>query len=205
VIETDDFVGTAQKTTGHDPQEKSSAIARLLDRPASEEFLREVTASVARKKTETAIGAKSIVIFRIGTEWLSLSTAVFLEVADRATVRRLPGHLSGLVNVRGELILCVSLGAVLGLGEAPKKPETENSIASGRLMICKLDDLRLAFPVSEVYGLHRYDPKELRPAPATLARATGGTYTLGVLPWRDNMVGCLDHELLFYSINKGLL
>jgi chemotaxis-related protein WspD len=34
--------------------------------------------------------------------------------------------------------------------------------------------------------------------------AAAGTYTLGMLPWNDRTVGCLDDELLFYALNKGL-
>jgi chemotaxis signal transduction protein len=55
-----------------------------------------------------------------------------------------------------------------------------------------------------VYGLHRYHPRDLRNAPATLSKAAKGVYTLGVLAWKDKIVGCLDDELLFYALNKGL-
>jgi len=71
-------------------------------------------------------------------------------------------------------------------------------------MICKRGDARLVFQVSEVYGLHRYHPRELKNAPATLARSAEGIYTFGVVRWKDKIVGCLDDELLFYTLNKSL-
>lgn len=188
--------------------ESHASVARLLDREVTEESLRESTAQVAAVKTVVELGTKSVVIFRIGAEWFGLPTSVLQEIGSRSTVRTLPGHqggiLSGLVNVRGDLLLCVALGVVLGVdhttvGTEPRKPDS-----SERLMICKRNDARLAFEVSEVYGLHRYSPRELRNAPATLARAAEGIYTLGVVCWKDKIVGCLDDELLFYTLNKSL-
>jgi chemotaxis-related protein WspD len=182
--------------------------ARLLDREVSEESLRESTANVAAKKNVVELGAKSVTIFRIGTEWLVLPTEVVLAIGDRSTVRRLPGRrsgiLSGLVNVRGELLLCVALAVVLGLDQPSEGPEGGKPASSERLMICKRRDARLAFQVSEVHGLHRYHPRDLRNAPATLSKAAAGIYTIGVVPWKDRMVGCLDDELLFYTFSKGL-
>jgi chemotaxis-related protein WspD len=188
--------------------EPRSSAAHLLDREVPEESLRESTAQVAAKNTVVELGTKSVVIFRIGKEWLALSTDLLQEIGDRCIVRRLPDHrggiLSGLVNVRGELLVCVALEAVLGLDKAAGEPETGKSASTERLMICKRGDARLAFQASEVYGLHRYHPRDLRSPPATLAKAEKGIYTLGVVPWKDRMVGCLDDELLFYTFNKGL-
>jgi chemotaxis-related protein WspD len=185
-----------------------SHASRLLDREVEEDSLRESTAQVAAIKTLVELGTKSVVIFRIGAEWFALPTGVLQEIGDRSTVRTLPGYqggiLSGLVNVRGELLLCVALGVVLAVDKGAAGLETGKRSSSERLMICKRDDSRLAFQVSEVYGLHRYHPRELRNAPATLARAAEGIYTLGVVRWKDKFVGCLDDELLFYTLNKSL-
>jgi len=52
--------------------------------------------------------------------------------------------------------------------------------------------------------VQRYDPRDLRQVPATLAKAAQGAYTVGILPWKGRTVGCLDDELLFYALNKGL-
>jgi chemotaxis-related protein WspD len=177
-----------------------ASLSRLLDREVSEDDLREWTAHVAAEKNVVAVGTKSVVIFRIGAEWLALPTSVFQEVAEGCKLRTLPHHrggiLSGLVNVRGELLLCVSLEALLGL-------EKTAEVKLGRLLICNPPGGRLAFPVSEVHGVHRYHPGDLRDAPATLSKAAD-IYIAGVLPWKDRTVGCLDEQLLFYALDKGL-
>ena len=181
-----------------------TAVSQLLDREVSEDDLREWTAQVAAAKSVAELGTKSVVIFRLGAELLALPTGLFQEVGEQCTLRSLPHHrggiLSGIVNVRGELLLCVSLEALLGL-ETPAIAEGRSS--AGRLLICNASGGRLAFPVSEVYGVHRYCPGDLRDAPATLAKAAG-IYITGVLPWKDKTVGCLDDELLFYALDKGL-
>jgi chemotaxis-related protein WspD len=98
--------------------EKRAAI-QLLDREVPEDSLREQTAHVALRERAIDRGTKSIVIFRIGVEWLGLPTDVFQEVAEECTVHTLPhrrgGMVAGLVNVRGELLLCVALETLLGL------------------------------------------------------------------------------------------
>jgi chemotaxis-related protein WspD len=150
------------------------------------------------------VGTNSVVIFRIGTEWLALPTGMLQEVSERCAIRTLPHHragiLRGLVNVRGELLVCVSLEALLG---AEKAAEQKKEGSPARLLICNPPGGRLAFPVSEVHGVHHYHPEDLRPSPATLAKA-GGVYIVGVLPWKDRTVGCIDGELLFYALDKGL-
>jgi chemotaxis-related protein WspD len=180
-----------------------TSVSRLLDRDVSEYDLREWTAQVSASKYVVEAGTKSVVIFRLGTELLALPTGLFQEVGEPSTLRSLPhqggGILSGVVNVRGELLLCVSLEALLGL----TTPVLQKGSFLGRLLICNPNGGRLAFPVSEVHGVHRYCPGDLRDAPATLAKAAG-IYITGVLPWKDKTVGCLDDELLFYALDKGL-
>jgi chemotaxis-related protein WspD len=183
--------------------QRRASLSRLLDREVSEDYLREWSAHVAAEQNVVQVGTRSAVIFRVGAEWLALPTGVFQEVSERSTIRTLPHHrggiLSGLVNIRGELVLCVSLEALLGLEKAAEKKES----SPGRLLICKPVGGRIAFPVSEVHGVHHYHPGDLRPSPATLTKAAG-VYIVNVLPWKDRTVGCLDDELLFYALDKGI-
>ena len=116
---------------------------------------------------------------------------------------RVNGILSGLVNVRGELLLSVALDVMLGLATPAGGSVSKDETTKGRLLVCNRDGNRLAFFVSEVHGVHHYHPRDLRDIPATLAKATV-TYTVGILHWRDHAVGCLDDELLFYAFSKGL-
>lgn len=188
--------------------EHSVSAARLLDREVSEDYLREWTAHIAAEKNAVEPGTKSVVIFRIGAEWLALPVDVFQEVAERCRVHGLPhrrgGLIQGLVNVRGELLLCVALDVLLGLEKANEVSGTGERSSRARLLVCNRGGGRLALAVSEVFGVHRYHPKDLRDIPATLTKAEAGAYTTGVVPWRGRTVGCLDDQLVFYALNKGL-
>ena len=178
---------------------------RLLDRDSPEDYVREWTERIAQEKQTVETGTVSVAIFRIGVEWLALPTGIFQEVAEQCPVHTLPHRtgsaVAGLVNVRGELLVCVSLGKVLGL--ADESGANTKARIFKRLLVANRDGNRLAFPVDEVFGLHRYHPRELNPAPATLAQGKV-SYTIGMLPWRDKTVGCLDDELLFYTLHKSL-
>jgi chemotaxis-related protein WspD len=186
--------------------ENRDAAVGLLDRETPEDWLRERTMRVAIREQLADRGTKSIVIFRIGVEWLGLATDVFQEVAEECTIHTLPhrrsGILGGLVSVRGELLLCVNLGALLGVDPAPET--TGAGKKTPHLLVCNRKGDRLSFIVNEVFGIHRYNPAELRAAPVTLAKAATGAWTFGMLPWNGRTVGCLDDELVFYALNKGL-
>ena len=185
----------------------SAAGIQMLDRPLAPGYLEEWTELLARPKRARVTGTKSVVIFRIGQEWLALPAQVFQEVAECRARHSLPHRdnkiVLGLANIRGELLVCVSLGELLGLEVAPvTKKETQHSIYE-RLLVVSREGQRLVFPVNEVYGIHRYHPTELKEIPATVSQATA-KYSHGVLTWQDKTVGCLDDELAFYTLNRRL-
>ncbi len=101
----------------------SAGAAELLDGDAPAGYLAEWTSHFAQPKRAEDIETRSIVIFRIGSEWLALPTSVVMEVANLLPIHSLPhrqsGAVLGLANVRGELLICVSLGQVVGVEKAP--------------------------------------------------------------------------------------
>lgn len=183
----------------------SSAGTRLLDRDLPANYRREWTELFSRKKPIAVPGKVSIVIFRIDTEWLALPIPVFQEVVEQRSIHSLPhrrqGIVLGLTNIRGELLICVSVGRLLGLEREVKK-EKPRTIYD-RLLVVQWNSSRLVFPVDEVHGLHRYHPDELKEVPATLAK-NAANYGRGILSWSGKSVGCLDEELLFYALNRSL-
>jgi chemotaxis-related protein WspD len=189
------------------PVERSTSGAlRLLDREPPPDYLRDWTARIAAEKAVADAGTTSAVIFRIGAECLALPTKIFQEVAEHCLMHSLPHRsiavVAGLVNVRGELLVCASLAVLLDLEPTVEEKKDSARNSARRLLVVNRSGNRLAFPVDEVFGVHRYHPRELRPVPDTL-RKTTANYTMGILPWRDRTVGCLDEELLFYMLNKS--
>ena len=190
-----------------DPVSALSGSLLLLDRESPADYRREWTERIAAERESAAAGTEAALIFRIGNEWLALPPRIFQQVAEHCPVHSLPhrrdGIVLGIANIRGELIVCVSLGAALGLEKEKDKEAASGHGVRRRLLVANRAGNRLAFPVDEVHGVRRYHPAELRPLPATLSES-GVTYTTGLLSWGDRTVGCLDDELLFYTLNRSL-
>ncbi len=186
----------------------ASAAAQLLDRPLPDDYRAAATEHFAATKTVAEATTESVVLFRVGLEWLALPTAMFQEIAAVRPIHSLPhrrgGAVLGLGNVRGELIVCVSLARALAIEPVPAAGAGEGaSRAHQRLLVVHRDGQRIAFPVDEVHGVHRFHRRALQAVPATVARATAA-HTAAVLRWREHTVGCLDAERLWATLNRNL-
>lgn len=185
----------------------STAAADLLDTGTPSDYVDFWTQQLAQEKTLTELDTHSIVVFRIGDEWLALPTTLFKEIAGIGPIHSVPhrrnGVVLGLVNIRGELLVCVSLREVLGLAQAGERKRDKHHVTAERFMVIQHEDSRAVCPVDEVYGIRRYHPRDLMPVPATLAKAAA-TYTLALLSWQQKSVGLLDDQLLFYTLNRSL-
>lgn len=183
----------------------SNAGVRLLNRPLPADYRREWTDHFTQRKKLAAQTNTSAVLFRLGAEWLALRTQILQEVAERRRVHSLPhrrhGIVLGLVNIRGELLICVSLGHFLGLENLPSRELLRTSHA--RLLVVNWEASRLVFPVDEIPGTHRFNLQELSAPPATVAKSNY-CYTKGLIYWRDRGVGFLDASLLFPALNRSL-
>lgn len=186
----------------------SSAASRMLDRERSAVAVDDATRLFAAEKTRDQQADQSAFLFRVGGEWLALPTAALDEVADLRAIHSLPhrrsGVVLGLVNVRGELLVCVSLAQLLGIEPVVEGQASRTQrIVHRRLLVIRDENGRLAFPADEVHGAQRFDEHELKPVPATVAKASA-CYTRAMLAWREHAVGLLDDQLLFHSLNRSL-
>ena len=181
------------------PIYSAAAAASLLERDLTPARLDEATDDVGRPVEAAPEGAASAIVFRVGTEWFALSPLAFDEVIEPRTIRVLPhrrgGAVLGLVSVRGELLVCLSLPRVMGLPDAGAPPP------GGRLIVISHAEGRIAFPVDEVRSIHAYHVGELKALPATLARSASN-FADALLPWSDRMVGRLDGARLADALNR---
>jgi chemotaxis-related protein WspD len=171
----------------------------LLERPAPEGYREEWTTLLARAKPG-APSPISVLVFRIGPEWLAVDTQLVAEVTETRPTLRVPHRpsrtLPGLVNIRGELQLCASLHGLLGL--AP-------SGASGarRLVLIERGREGWAVVVDEVHGVQRFDDAELTDAPLTVAQGLA-PLTRGVFRWGERTVGWLGADALMTTLRRSL-
>lgn len=183
----------------------SDAAATLLDREIDGAYREEAAQTIRAERQTTTRDTDAAVIFRVGSEWLALAAAVFKEVCALRPIHSLPHrrNVLGVTNVRGSLLVCVSLQTLLGIDKAVAADPAQRRLVHERLVVAGRDGDRLVFPVDEIHGIHRFHPDQLSEAPATVAKSTA-TYTRAMLSWQDKSVGLLDDQLLFYSLNKSL-
>jgi chemotaxis-related protein WspD len=184
----------------------SRAAARVLDGAPASYFI-DRTAQLAKPVHAEQREWRSVVIFRVASEWLALPTSVVVEVANLLPIHSLPhrsnGVVLGLASIRGELLVCVSLRQVVGAEPLAPAGDERGAIAYRRLLVIRREAIRVVCPVDEVHGIHRFHPRELQNVPTTVAKATV-TYSTGVLPWQGHSVGALDDQLLFYTLKRSL-
>jgi chemotaxis-related protein WspD len=185
-------------------------IARkLLDRPLPPGYRDEWTQHFARRDERAPEGEEtgSVLIFRIGEEWLGLPAGICREIAEPRPIHSLPHRRSeavrGIVNVRGELLICVSLPALLGIGGASPARGTGRIAIFPRLVVTGEDTRHVAFEVDEVHGLHGYRAHERTAVPATVGRSAASVVET-MIPWNGRAVGCLDAGLLLGLIDRSI-
>ena len=185
----------------------SSAARARLDSDASAEAVAERTRHFATPKMFAERDTQSVVIFRIAAEWLALPTTVVVEVAELRSIHSVPhrssGAVLGVANIRGELLVCVSLGRLLGI-EPPIQSSGAPARAAGqRLLVIRRGEVRAVAPADEVCGIHHFHPHELKPLPATVAKAPT-VHSKAVVSWSGHTVGVLDEQILFRTLQRSV-
>ena len=185
----------------------SAGAAALLDADAPASYFADRTAHFAAPAPAEDGETRSVVIFRVASEWLALPTAVVIEVSNLLPIHSLPhrpnGVVLGLASVRGELLVCVSLRQIVGAEPLAAASHERSDTAYKRLLVLRREAVRVVCPVDEVHGIHRFHPRELKDLPTTVAKATV-TYSTALLAWRGHSVGTLDDQLLFYTLKRSL-
>jgi chemotaxis-related protein WspD len=185
----------------------ADAAAALLDRPVPEEFTIDRTRHFGAPKEVDERDTQSVVIFRVGPEWFALPTAVIAEVAQRRVIHSVPhrsgGIVLGVVNVRGELLVCVSPGRLLGLDPSAESTPGRDRMGHNRLLVVRRDGVRVVLPADEVSGVQRVHSSELKEVPTTVSKAATA-HSKAVLTWSGHVVGLLDEHLLFRTLHRSV-
>ncbi len=187
----------------------SSAGRSLLTRAIPLDYQESWTTLLAKEKVEKSNESLSIVVFRLGDEWLGLPTKIINEISEIRPVHGIPNSKSavtkGIVNVRGELKLWMSVGTLLSVdkGEKFDFDELRKSFLE-RLVIIEKDSEQFVFPVSEIIGTHRIWKDSIRDVPATAANSMY-SHLAGLFELDERHVGLLDQELLFNSLRRALV
>ncbi len=142
----------------------------------------------------------SVLIFRLGPEWLAFRTRTIAEVTKTRPVHQVPQRTNdifrGLVNLQGQVQLCVSLHGLLGVTAAPTPM---------RLIVLR-DRERSeswAFAADEVLGVEHVPRGRWRSVPSTLVNPSIG-FSQAVLSWKDRSIGLLDELRIFAALGVSI-
>jgi chemotaxis-related protein WspD len=192
----------------------AAAARRFFDRRAPEGYLAEWSRWLA----DSASGAcddeadredhhvlihgdvLSILIFRLGEEWLAFRTETITEVTLSRPVHRVPHRsnsvLAGLVNLHGQVQICISLHDLLGVA-ASESPSPSRLVV---LRDCNRAET-WAFGADLVLGVRRISRSQWRSVPSTLINMTVG-FCQAVLSWNERSVGLLDEQRVFTALRS---
>lgn len=179
----------------------AAAATRLLDRYT----LQQEDRGQIPVELESDVKTRSLLIFRLGEEWLGLATRSLVEVAPLQAIHSLPHQRSrallGVANVRGALVACLSLSDLLGLDSASSV--TPGARVMPRMLIIAAQGGPVVVPVDEVDGIHAIDERVLDAASRSGSHA-GAKFTRGVLSFKGRSLRWLDEEQLLSVVSRSL-
>lgn len=172
----------------------AAAATRLLDRYTLVQDQQAPAAAVE------ASSGRSLLLFRLGEEWLALATACLAEIAPMQPVHSLPHQrsrvLQGVANVRGALVPCLSLGDLLGGERLPEHPHSGRAMP--RMLILAAVGGPVVMAVDEIDGIHHLDLEWPDVAEGA------APFTTAVLQWRGRSVRLLDDQHLLSAVQRSL-
>ena len=96
----------------------TGAASRLLDREPPAEYLDHWARHFAAQDRGVARLTESALVFRSVEEWFALPSLSVVEVGEKRVIHALPHRRNsivlGVINIRGELLVTVSLTQALG-------------------------------------------------------------------------------------------
>ncbi len=185
----------------------ATALQRLLDRPVSDQDLAEAARVAAIPFEARTAKTTGVLVFRLEGELLGLPATLLRRVTPVARASAIPHRrsrlLRGICSVRGELVLCVDLRALLGVNGGAAKAGAETQ-SSRRMIVLGPPDASWVFEVDALIGIERIDVASLRSAPVTVERASSA-FVRGLADLPVGCVSVLDGERVLRGLEAALL
>jgi chemotaxis-related protein WspD len=181
----------------------AGAARGFFERRAPEGYLAEWAELLGRPVERGTTDAASLLVFRLGREWLAMALSVVAEVTEPRPVHRVPHRtnrvFSGLVSLRGQLQLCVSMH---GLLEVDLPDPSDEPPVNPRLVVIRRGSEQWAFPAEEVVGVRHLPRDRLAKVPSTLSNPAG-SFSRAVFAWgQGRSVDVLDEPRVFEALRR---
>ena len=127
-----------------------------------------------------------VVTFYVGNRLLGIHTEKIKEIIKIGVITDVPhapGHIIGILNLRGRIVTVIDLGTRLSLGSSQRGEE-------GRIIILDDGGESVGLMVDRIADVIRIDPQELTPPPANM-KATQSDFFDTVYRFQGGLVGLL--------------
>lgn len=180
----------------------AAAARQFFDRPPPAGYL-DSWREILERGTAPADGdAVSVLVFRLGREWLGVPPSAVTEVGPPRRVHRIPHRstavLAGIVNIQGRLLPCLRLERFLRLDATDDGVSVLSGSAAKMIVVApdgKRRDECWAIGVNEIVGIARIAPSAFRQVPSTVGIARERV-TAAMFTWRNQHVGLIDEKRL---------
>lgn len=173
---------------------------KLFDRIVSDELVDEWTEIVSKPKEKKEEKTVSVVIFRIGTEWLAINTHAFKEVIEKKFIHTIPYRTNkffkGICNVNGELLLCFSIPDIFGLIKTDED--------STKMVVLLENNNRYVFEVDEFDSVASISEESIQKPPSTISKSIDA-HINGIFDFKNQRIGLIDSNKLFTALKEGLI
>lgn len=143
-------------------------------------------------------------VFRLGDELLGLPANVLEMVLSPGAVHHIPHRsdrlLRGLVNVKGQLLLCAALEELLHL---QGNGQRERQDRQRRMVVMARKEEVWAFEVHDFLGIVRFTTEDQSNLPS-LSSKTLEHFTQMILRWQGHDVNFLDVNGIFDALGQHI-
>ncbi|HOV89509.1 MAG TPA: chemotaxis protein CheW [Syntrophorhabdaceae bacterium] len=178
----------------------------LFDRDVPVDFVEESTKLISVAKEQELKGYLSVIVFRVGEEWLALKTIYLQEITSLKPVHRVPYRTNdifrGIANINGELLLCISLVRLLEHNHEEEDTQNETNVFK-RMIVINKNGERYVFSVDEVLGIFRISLNEIKEPPVTLMKSPSNLIE-GIFELLGNKVGFLGDDRFLSALKRGI-
>ncbi len=137
------------------------------------------------------------IIFSIGEEIYAVNILNITSIEDYqkpVPVHGSPGFISGIINLRGDIIPVINMRYVFG---CPPREE-----AAGKLLIADIGDVRLAFLVDDVTEIYSPSDGNLKEIPK-LVKCPATEYADGVIDRESKIVIVISPDKVLTKAELG--
>lgn len=177
-----------------------SAAEAFFERRAPDDYLLEWSRLLSAPVKHVDAEDLSVLIFRLGEEWLALPTVVVVEVTIPRPIHAVPhrsnANFVGMVSLRGQLQLVVSINALLGVTKTVR-PVTKTG--TERFVVIRKENQTWIFEAEEVLEVQRFARSSLINVPSTLANPES-SFSQAIIQYKEKSIGFLDDQRVFSSL-----